>query len=140
MIIEMPLQAVYSELLHRKLSGRLSVLEREFPHFPSNLLALPSQKLAYFYSYEIPELKPVYEKWAGLSLDEPKDYFPAYCRLKRVFDLIDLEQKEIPLIDSQKHIFLNDLEFLCFADLTKLLTPQEVFDLLGIDLQVLQEE
>ncbi len=140
MIIETPLQAVCSELLHRKLSARLSVLVREFPRFPRALRDLPPQKLAYFYGYEVPEMKPVYEKWAGLSSEEPKDYFPAFCRLKRVFDLIDLNQKEIPLIDSHKHIFLNDLEFLCFADLSKLLTPQEVLDLLGIDLQVLQEE
>ncbi|MFA7542767.1 MAG: hypothetical protein WCY84_00195 [Candidatus Cloacimonadaceae bacterium] len=140
MLIKAPMQGVHSDVLHRKLFERLSALEREFPHYPKAFQGLSHQELAHFLAYEIPEMKPIYEKWSGLSQKEPSDYFPAYCRLRRVFAMIDLNQKEIPLIDSQRHMFLNDLEFLCFADLSRLLTKQGVFDLLGIDLQVLPEE
>ncbi len=139
MIIQAPIQGVYSAQLHQKLFERLSALEREYPWYPKDYLALPREQKAYFCGYEIPEMKQVYEKWSGLTHIEPLDYFPAYCRLRCVFGMIDLNQRRIPLIDIHKHMFLNELEFLCFADIAKLLTMQEVFDLLGIDLQVLPE-
>jgi len=139
MIMASPIIGVYSETLHQKLSARIRGFENTYPDYPMRRLALSDDMKKYYCSYEIPEMKAVYERWSGKKEAEPEDWFPAYYRICHIFELIDLNQKEIPLIDGKKHMFLNDLEFLCYADITKLLTMQEVFDLLGIDLTVLPE-
>lgn len=139
MIIASQIIGVRSDKLHRKLSERIRVFENTFPDYPIRHQAMSDEAKKYYCGYEIPEMKAAYEKWSGKTLSEPDNWFPAYCRLHHVLGLIDLNQKEIPLIDNKKHMFLNDLEFLCYADITKLLTKQQVFDLLGIDLAVAPE-
>lgn len=139
MLIASQVIVVRSDKLHRKLSERIRVFENTYPDYPIRLQALSDEAKMYFCGYEIPEMKAAYEKWSGMHETEPKDWFPAYCRMRQVLGLIDLNQKEIPLIDNKKHMFLNELEFLCYADITKLLTKQQVFDLLGIDLTVVPE-
>ena len=136
MDIPSPVIGVYSAVLHQKVCARKSCLEGAYPDYPTRYNALSEIEREHYNGFEIAEMQAVYAKWSGKSSAEPEDWFPAYVRLCRMEELIDLGQKEIPLIDSKKHMFLNDLEFVCFADLTKLLTKQGVLDLLGIKLKV----
>ncbi len=139
MLISAPLQSVRNDVFHLKLYQRVQAIENEFSQYAKRYLALSEDKRRYFLAYEIPEMKTVFERWSGNTETDPEDLFPAYSRLRQILDMSDLNQKEIPLVDCKSRVYLNELEFLCFADVSELLSIQQVFDLLGIDLTVLPD-
>ena len=131
-----PLMFVESLYLYQKLQSVISLLDKQNPQFAKEYDSLARFRKNYYFQYNLIGMEEVYTYLVKETLKQPDDWFPAYVRFRKVVDMIDLSIDEIPLISPDGRIFVNDAEFVCFAHLTRFLTLQEVFDMLGIDLKI----
>jgi len=139
MLVPVEARAVAIPVLMKKVNDRIDAINHHFPDFRHQFASLQKKDYDYYLQYKIPEMEKVFLQWTGKLKDNQLDYFPAYCRLMYLSEHLDLDEPELPLMDCKRHYFYYDIEFLCFADLTELLTPQKLLDLLGIPLEVYHE-